>query len=88
MFDLGIRIRQARKGKWLKQVQLAEMAGIARKSLPGRDWDRAGYRHPQGGTGVQEQKQTPANTIKNFLVKVRGSKRVTHLLHDYFMAER
>jgi transcriptional regulator with XRE-family HTH domain len=33
MFDLGIAIRQARKGKRLTQAQLAEMAGIARKTL-------------------------------------------------------
>jgi len=33
MFDLGSTIRQARKGKRLTQAQLAEMAGIARKTL-------------------------------------------------------
>ena len=33
MFELGITIRQARKGKRLTQAQLAEMAGIARKTL-------------------------------------------------------
>ncbi len=33
MRDLGIRIRQARKEKKLTQAQLAEMAGIARKTL-------------------------------------------------------
>ena len=33
MYDLGIRIRQARKEKKLTQAQLADMAGIARKTL-------------------------------------------------------
>jgi transcriptional regulator with XRE-family HTH domain len=33
MFDLGIKIRQARKGKKLTQAQLANMAGISRKTL-------------------------------------------------------
>ncbi|RQW78109.1 MAG: transcriptional regulator [Geobacter sp.] len=33
MFDLGIRIRQARKEKGLTQAQLADMAGITRKTL-------------------------------------------------------
>jgi len=33
MFDLGSTICHARKGKRLTQAQLAEMAGIARKTL-------------------------------------------------------
>lgn len=33
MLDLGIKIRQARKGKKLTQAQLASMAGITRKTL-------------------------------------------------------
>jgi len=33
MFDLGIRIRQARKEKKLTQEKLANMAGITRKTL-------------------------------------------------------
>ena len=33
MRDLGIRIRQARKEKRLTQEQLAELAGISRKTL-------------------------------------------------------
>jgi transcriptional regulator with XRE-family HTH domain len=33
MQDLGIRIRQARKEKGLTQAQLADMAGITRKTL-------------------------------------------------------
>ena len=33
MYDLGIKIRQARKERKLTQAQLAEMAGIARKTL-------------------------------------------------------
>ena len=33
MLDLGIKIRQARKEKRLTQAQLAELAGIARKTL-------------------------------------------------------
>ncbi len=33
MFDLGIKIRQARKEKGLTQAQLANMSGISRKTL-------------------------------------------------------
>jgi len=33
MYDLGIKIRQARKEKKLTQAQLAASAGIARKTL-------------------------------------------------------
>lgn len=33
MFDLGIKIRQARKEKKLTQAQLANMAGITRKTV-------------------------------------------------------
>ena len=33
MFDLGIKIRQARKEKKLTQAQLASLAGISRKTL-------------------------------------------------------
>jgi DNA-binding XRE family transcriptional regulator len=33
MFDLGSSMRQARKEKKLTQAQLAEMAGLSRKTL-------------------------------------------------------
>jgi len=33
MLDLGIKIRQARKEKGLTQAQLADLAGITRKTL-------------------------------------------------------